>query len=726
MRFSENLCLVVNRRPTNPEARSRTTGTSLRAGAARLALLLAFMVGAAAPSFANEPKPGNIVKVFVGTIETMDSHDQKAEAVGVDARGLIVAVGTRDDVLHMAGLDPKLVVIKLNPGEALLPGFFDAHLHLDALLLKYSGLAEMVGPCLPKPYESANTANCRNYIKDTFTVVRDKLDAQKKPAGDAGLKKLNETFVVGLNLDPSRQPYAPATSTAPVVASTEFKTKPKFYIEKDLTPTRPVLIIDQSGHFGYVNSAAFTALKKTVDAACLPKTDCWPPTLGAGGEWNRTDACTQKNQKDTGDIDCYTGLLTEQTGFTPFYQAVGNSALGDYDGNKLKYVEEHGATRKGVLMTLEAFRTAGVTTVTSMADSADEVIAWRTLAELPESGTRVVSILTAATANDMANKMWKGKNLAERDSNGVPMPIGPFCNPLNDPDCRLPRDLGVSGIKVVLDGSTQGCTAALWMPVSYRASSECSPLEGRSNYNGEQLVELSKSLKPLWDAGTWRFEFHANGNRAFDTALNLFSSLQYDHANNHTATIIHATLVEEDHLWDRAQQLRNGTYAIAGKNVRLDLRLSHLIGHVAYWGNVFERQLGKDDAKNVDPTASDVHYAIPFTLHSDATVSVPIPLWFVRQAVTRETWTYPALEQVSVLGEKQRISIRDAIRAVTIRAAEEKELSHLLGSIEVGKVADFVVLSANPMDEKDPAKISSIQVKDTYLGGMRTKPIVLP
>jgi predicted amidohydrolase YtcJ len=685
------------------------------------------MVGAVAPAVANQPKLGPIVKIFVGKIETMDRQDRTAEAVGVDARGLIVAVGTRGDIFHMAGLDPALIEIKLNPGETLLPGFFDAHLHLDALLLKNSGLAEMVGPCLPKPYESANTAQCKNYIKETFAVVSGKLKAQAKGLDEAAIEKLNATFVVGLNLDPSRQPYAAATSTTPLVPSTKFKDEPTRYIEADLTPTRPVLIIDQSGHFGYVNSAAFRALKKTIDAACPPKTGCWPPHLGPGGEWNRTASCVKQSKRDTGEIACYTGLLTEQPGFTPFYQAVGNSALADYDDNKEKYVGEHGATRKGVLMTLEALRAAGLTTVTSMADSADEVMAWRRLAELPESGTRIVSILTAATANDMPKKKWNGKTLTQTDSNGVPMPIRPLCNPVSDPDCRLPRDLGVSAIKVVLDGSTQGCTAALQSPVSYQASSECSPAEGRSNYTSVQLEELRETLKPLWDAGTWRFEFHANGNRAVDTALGLFSSLQNDKPNDHTATVIHATVVEDQTLWDRAQEMRNGTYLVKGKKVQVDLRFSHLIGHVAYWGNAFERQLGKDHAKNVDPTASDLHYGIPFTLHSDATVSVPIPLWFVRQAVTRETWTYPALEHMSVVGEKQRISIRDAVRAVTIRAAEEKELSRFLGSIEVGKVADFVVLSADPMDfEKDPAKISSIQVKDTYLGGVRTKPINLP
>src|SRR5206468_6812076 len=122
----------------------------------------------------------------------------------------------------------------------------------------------------------------------------------------------------------------------------------------------------------------------------------------------------------TGNIDCYTGLLTEQPGFTPFYQAVGNSALADFNGNKAKYVGEDGATRKGISMTLEGLRAAGLTTVTSMADSADEVIAWRLLANLPESGTRIVSIVTPATANDLPKKMWDKKKLTETDSEGVP------------------------------------------------------------------------------------------------------------------------------------------------------------------------------------------------------------------------------------------------------------------------------------------------------------------
>lgn len=540
--------------------------------------------------------------------------------------------------------------------------------------------------------------------------------------------------MVGLNLDPSRQPYAPATALTKQVSSADFKNSPAKFIHDDLKTKRPVLLIDQSGHFGYVNREAFDALRNMIAPDCppvpakVPLKACatWPPLLGAGGEWATTAGC----EPTGGDTSCYTGLLLEPPGYTPFFKAVGKSAWLEYPHDRDKYDE--GIVQAGV-RTLENFRKVGLTTVTAMAESADEVDAWRWLAEQRESGTRIVSIVTPETATDMAQAI--ATNTGKMP--GVPMPIKPACDPRTSSDCRLPRDLGVSGIKVILDGSTQGCTAALtWFP-GYRIpkdGGDCSPREGRSNYPTDKDVDnLRALLKPLWDAGTWRFELHANGNDAVDMAVRMYSWLQNQHRNNHTATVLHATITGNRDDWDRIKALRKETL-VEGKMVPyVDLRFSHLIGHVAYWGAVFERQLAGNQAETADPTGWDVEASIPFTLHSDATVSVSNPLWFVRQAVTRETWTYPdGLEaKPHVLGASQRISVLEALRAVTIRSAEEKELDGLLGSIEVGKVADFVVLCADPTDYEpraptygDPTKISDIQVVSTYLAGRLTEPLI--
>jgi predicted amidohydrolase YtcJ len=647
------------------------------------------MVAGVAPVAAQQPQLGPIARIFVGKIRTMNSNDRVAQAVAVDGRGLIVAIGTEKEILAAAaGITPAPEVIRLENGQTLLPGFLDAHLHIVSLLIAHSGLAKLVGPCLPDPYKAGNSPGCQNYIGATFTKLRKDL-----PPGD-------KAFLFGVNLDPSRQPYDETTT------SVQFKLKPAYYIEKDLTSVRPVLLIDQSGHFGYANHAAFRALREVSSPVCGEVSDTcppFPPDLGPGGEWNLTkEGCEPVVEGTACD---YTGLLTEVGSYPPFFVAVGDRALQVFKFDPKKYIL---GIPKGVIGTQDAFRKAGLTTVTSMAMSSGEVTATMALADLKGWGTRIMSIVDPVVAA-----------APPVNSN----PILPACDPRTTPTCKLPMNLGVSAVKVIVDGSTQGCTAALQAPVNYQKDSECTEPEGRLNYASWE--DVRKDLWPFWQKGTWRFEAHANGNRAIDMVLHTYASMQSEKRNDHTATVIHAT-VGDVAVWGDARNLRNGTYK--GKPVpKIDLRFTHLIGHVAYWGAVLERQLGKASAANLDPTVLDRENGIPFTLHSDATVSLPVPLWFIRQAVTRETWTYPGLEQKSmhVVGSKQRISVLEALRAVTIRTAEEKELDRWLGSIEVGKVADFVVLSADPvLFESDPTKISDIQVIDTYLGGERTKPLI--
>jgi predicted amidohydrolase YtcJ len=613
---------------------------------------------------------GPITRIFIGTIRTMDAGNRTVDAAGVDARGLIVALGTEQEVL--AAAKGKGERIRLKSGQVLLPGFFDAHLHLDALLLENSGLAANVGPCRPEPYKAGQSDDCRPYIKEAFKNLRDNLERYG-------------SFVIGNSLDPSRQPFARGEDI-------DFKADPAAYIGKYVSETTPVLLMDQSGHFGYANHAAFRALRTHICKGAA-KCDDFPPDLTdtEGGHW-----ATKNATCDPKEISCYTGLLIEPPGYFAFMGAVGDSALQEYRTDPEKYVAGVG---RGVIETLEQFRRAGITTVTSMSSSANAVTATATLAELDGSGTRMVSIVPPQVA--------KGMNGGE--------PIRPECWTMTKSSCtQFPRDLGVNGIKVIVDGSTQGCSAALLSPVSYQTASECKDPEGQANYTSWQKIR--DELAELWQKRTWRFESHANGNRALDMVLATYRNLHEQWPTTHTTTVVHAT-VGDVTIWKRAEDLR--------VNQKLDLRFSHLIGHVAYWGDVLERQLGRKSAEGIDPTGMDKAHGIPFTLHSDATVSVPNPLWFIRQAVTRETWKYPELTPVPPLGTTQRTSILEALQAVTIRAAEEKELEQWLGSIEIGKVADFVVLSADPMDyEKDPTKISAIQVIDTYLGGKRTMPLV--
>jgi predicted amidohydrolase YtcJ len=105
---------------------------------------------------------------------------------------------------------------------------------------------------------------------------------------------------------------------------------------------------------------------------------------------------------------------------------------------------------------------------------------------------------------------------------------------------------------------------------------------------------------------------------------------------------------------------------------------------------------------------------VRFAYHSDSPVSPYGPLKYITQGVTR-VWQSP-FERV--LGPDERISVDDAIRAVTIDAAYQMMSDHEVGSLETGKLADFVILEKNPRTTT-PAQISEIKVLETWVGGKR-------
>jgi hypothetical protein len=70
-----------------------------------------------------------------------------------------------------------------------------------------------------------------------------------------------------------------------------------------------------------------------------------------------------------------------------------------------------------------------------------------------------------------------------------------------------------------------------------------------------------------------------------------------------------------------------------------------------------------------------------------------------------------------VIGAAERIDVMRALRAVTIDAAYQHFEEDEKGSLEVGKLADLVVLDRSPLD--DPTGIDRIRVRETWVGGRR-------
>ena len=294
-----------------------------------------------------------------------------------------------------------------------------------------------------------------------------------------------------------------------------------------------------------------------------------------------------------------------------------------------------------------------------------------------------VALYKALTANEGASIRIRGYLYA------AAMPKGFDSVKPNEGDDRL-RFIGV---KFISDGSTQGLTAALTEPYIYPKGSKFS---GDLNYKNEDLFDL---MKPYFDQG-WQISIHSNGDRAIGQTLDNYARLLKGNPHPETRRL-------------RIEHFTINTPEEVRKAVKLGVIPSFTIGHVDYWGEAFHgRLIGAGRSDRIDPAAEVKKQGSRFTLHSDSPVSPYGPLKYISQSVTR-LWQLPPRK---VLGPDQRVTVDDAIRAVTINAAYQILSDDKIGSLEVGKQADLVILDQNPRTTA-PEKIADIQVLETWIDG---------
>ena len=119
----------------------------------------------------------------------------------------------------------------------------------------------------------------------------------------------------------------------------------------------------------------------------------------------------------------------------------------------------------------------------------------------------------------------------------------------------------------------------------------------------------------------------------------------------------------------------------------------------------------------LDRCASVEKAGITWTVHSDAPVSNLGTLRKIETAVVRNLWKEPDY----VLAPEERVPVETAIRAVTSYAAWQCHSEREIGSLEAGKLADFVVLDRDPR-KVAPTSIHEIPVRETWMNGARVYP----
>jgi predicted amidohydrolase YtcJ len=132
---------------------------------------------------------------------------------------------------------------------------------------------------------------------------------------------------------------------------------------------------------------------------------------------------------------------------------------------------------------------------------------------------------------------------------------------------------------------------------------------------------------------------------------------------------------------------------------------------IYYYGDAHLKLQGPNRAHQITPIGTAKRLGVSWGFHNDppGTPQLPwIAAWTAVHRLTQETGT--------ILGSNQRVTVEDALRAMTIEAAYQIHMDREVGSIEFGKKADFCVLEADPL-EIDPMELKDIPVWGTVFAG---------
>ncbi|MDG1064810.1 MAG: amidohydrolase [Luminiphilus sp.] len=252
----------------------------------------------------------------------------------------------------------------------------------------------------------------------------------------------------------------------------------------------------------------------------------------------------------------------------------------------------------------------------------------------------------------------------------------------------------IAGVKLTIDGSPQGKTA--WLTEPYFVAPHGQP----ADYVGYPAMTEQQVNDEVMDAfaNNRQILVHCNGDAAIDRYLNAIERAVAVHGlGDRRNVLIHGQTLRKDQI---------------GRLKALGIMPSLFPMHTFYWGDWHrESVLGPERAAYISPTRDVLDAGMIFSSHHDAPVARPDSMRVLSATVTRTT------RSGKVLGADQRVTPYEGLKAITIWPAYQHFEEMQKGSIVVGKQADLVILSADPLSI-DPMKISEIKVLETINDGL--------
>ena len=298
------------------------------------------------------------------------------------------------------------------------------------------------------------------------------------------------------------------------------------------------------------------------------------------------------------------------------------------------------------------------------------------------------------------------KRASEAGANLIDVVAYPFITDVDNILAEIPQNawgkydqrFKIGGVKVTLDGSPQGRTAFFTTPYLTGGPG------GEEDWTGEPTFPqdlANKMVKKVYDMQV-PLILHCNGDAAIDMFLKAYElARDGDFSRPWNVTTIHTQFLRKDQI---------------PKFVEYKVRPSFYTLHTYYFADAHITNRGEQQAMYISPMRDAIDAGLRPTNHTDFVVAPLDQMFMLWSAVNRIS------RDGEKVGEDQCVTAYEGLKTMTQWAAEQYDEQDLKGTLEVGKLADLVILDRDPL-KVDPMAIKDIKVVETIKEGTTIFPM---